>query len=389
MRSYALLVFLFLFSGAAFLDAQSEDPLLRSYRYYVTANWDSLYSQQKALQRQMQGQQSYYLSYRLGEAAWHKGDFRKAAFYFQKASRLNSTDTLSLQYLQRSLLYAGLSDEALAVLPQLKKNRSHSTYPAKASHQHQLFTELGVRQSTKDSVGALYYGFLNANFTVHPKWHLGVAYTMLQQGWYFGEVVQSNYLGRLKFMGSPHWQGEVYGAYLDLRIDFSSGITQFDQFMYSGAQFRFQQTAWSADLGYCYSNFNLRNQHLAQLGFRWFPTLRRTWSLHGATWAQWLDGNTATAFRLGLSKGLGKRFWLNADALWGNIAFLVEDAGFLPNNSPDLCQWRVRSTIGFFPAKRWEFYLTASAEQRKESFRGFTYQLWSVFPGVKFYPFRK
>ncbi len=389
MRSNALLVFLFLLAGATSLPAQTEDPLVRSYQYYVTASWDSLYLQQKTLQRQMQGLQSYYLSYRLGEAAWHKGDFRKAAFHFQRASRLNSADTFSLQFLQRSLLFAGLSDEATAILPKLRHNRSHQVMPARANHQHHLFAEFGLRSSSNDSVGELRYGFFNANVALHPKWHLGVAYTLLEQGWYFGKVSQTNYLSRLKFIGSPYWQAEVYGAYLDLQVDFSSGITQFDQFMYSGAQLRFQQAAWSADVGYCFSNFNLRSQHLSQLGFRWFPAVRRTWSLHGTTWLQWLDGSTSTAYRFGLSTALGKRFWLNADALWGNIAFLVEDAGFLPNNSPDLCQWRFRSTLGFFPAKRWELYLTASAEQRKESFRGFTYQLWSLFPGLKFYPFRK
>lgn len=389
MRIY---LFLFLFSGLCFSKGASaqfdEDPLSKSYRLFTTAQWDSLYFQRKALEKGMRGTVSYYLQYRIGEAAWHKEDYRTALIHFFKAHKLNTADTFALLFLQNSLLRAGFTDEAVLFSRKLKALGSLNAIPKNTSFSHHVFAEGGVRFSKSDSVGDLQYSFASANVTIRPGWHLGVAYTHLQQDWYFGNVLQQNYLGRIRYLASPLLQAEVFASYLDLSIRFNNNVQQFDQYVYVGGQLRFHQAAWNADWGYVTSNFNLNTQHLFQVGFRWFPSNSRRWSLHLNPFIQHRQNKTGTALRAGISARLGKKLWLNADGLMGNLAFLIEDAGFLPNNTPDVTRWRMRSTLGFYPHPRWEIYLTASAEQRTESFRGFEYQLFSVFSGVKFYPFR-
>jgi hypothetical protein len=389
MRNYLLLV---LFLGLCFskcVFAQfDEDPISKSYRFYTLAQWDSLYAQRAALLDSMHGSTSYFLHYRIGEAAWQKEDYRTAVLHFYKAHKLYTADTFALLFLQNSLLRAGLTDEAVMLSHTLKKHGSQNAYTKNTRFSHHVFTEGGLRFSNSDSVGNLQYSFASANVTLHPKWHLGVAYTYLKQDWYFGHVVQQNYLGRIRFLASPLLHAEVFASYLDLALRFNNSIQQFDQYAYAGGQLRFQQAAWNADIGFVVSNINLNTQHLLQLGFRWFPTTTRHWSLHLNPFIQQQQNNTGTALRTGISARLGKRFWLNADGLAGNLAYLIEDAGFLPNNSPDITRWRMRSTIGFYPHKKWEIYLTLSAEQRTESFRGFEYRLYGVFPGIKFHPFR-
>lgn len=389
MRIYLLLV---LFSGLCFSKGASaqfdEDPLSKSYRLYTMSQWDSLYSQRKALQKGMQGTASYYLHYRIGEAAWRKEDYRTAVMHFYKAHKLNTADTFALLFLQNSLLRAGFAEEATSLSRTLKNRGSRNAFPKDLRFGHHAFAEGGIRFSNSDSVGNMQYNFATANVTLQPKWHLGVAYTHLQQDWYFGKVLQQNYLGRMRYLASPLLQAEVFASYLDLSIRFNSNVQQFDQYVYVGGQLRLQQPAWNADLGYVTSNFNLNTQHLFQVGFRWFPSNSRHWSLHLNPFIQQQQNKIGTALRAGISARLGKKFWLNADGLMGNLAFLIEDAGFLPNNSPDITRWRIRSTLGLYPHPLWEIYLTASAEQRTESFRGFEYRLFSVFPGVKFYPFR-
>lgn len=370
-----------------------EDPLVKSYRLYVDKSWDSLYALRKPLLASMGKSESYYLRYRLGEAAWMLQDFRTSSADFSLAFRLNSTDTFSLFYLQASLLEQGKLCEAIGLNQSLKRINPKSPRLLQKKMNDYIFAESGLRISNEDAIGNLYFNHVGMNLQTTNKWSTYFGYSYLTQSLYqnngepFVDLVQQNFLARLRWQIREDLNIQPYFGYLDIQLNFSNNSRSFDQFQFTGLQISKSFEKTDLDFGVSYSNFFLGSQYSMYGSNTWFLGPKRNTALSIGCIVQEDEGEFGAVLKGMMRFRPAPKLWVTIDGYLGNTYNQIEDLGYLPNNSSDLTRWRTRATFTSQLNKAFMVYLTGSIESREEYIDNFNYTLGSVFLGCKISPF--
>jgi hypothetical protein len=389
LRCLSILIVVFFYVQAI----AQEDPLVKSYRLYMAKSWDSLYTLRKPLLTSMGQSESYYLRYRLGEAAWMLQDYKTSAADFGQAFRLNSTDTFSLFYLQASLLEQGKLCEAIGLNQSLKKINPKSPRLLQKKMNDYIFAESGLRISNEDAIGNLYFNHVGMNLQTTNKWSTYLGYSYLTQSLYqnngepFVDLVQQNFLARLRWQIREDLNIQPYFGYLDIQLNFSNNSRSFDQFQFTGLQISKSFEKTELDFGVSYSNFFLGSQYSMYGSNTWFLGSKRKTALSIGCIVQEDEGDFGTALKGMIRFRPAPKLWVTLDGYLGNTYNQLEDLGYLPNNSSDLTRWRARTTLTSQLNKNLLFYLTGSLESREEFLDGFNYTLGSVFLGCKINPF--
>lgn len=370
-----------------------EDALVRSYRLYISKSWDSLYSLRYELLGDNKHSDSYYLRYRIGEAAWMKQDFRTSAVDFGKAFRFNSADSFALQYVQGSLLEQGKLSEAIWINRHIKQLKLRSMKPIRKTRNNYLFLESGLRFSDSENIGDLYFYHGGINLQLSNEFSAYWGWSNLQQSLFQSgeggtiDLDQQNFLTRLRWQMREDMHLQSYFGYLDIKLNIGDLERVYDQYQFFGLSFHRNFRIVDIDLGMTYSNFYLGDQVGLQGASTWFLGTKRNTAVTAGFLSQTDNGEYSAAVKMALRVRPAKRVWLTGDAYYGNMYNQIEDLGYIPNNAPDLTNWRIRSTITYSASKHFMIYLTGSYENRTEYINEYDYNLSSVFLGLKISPF--
>lgn len=370
-----------------------EDALVKSYRLYISQSWDSLYSLRQSFLRENKHADSYYIRYRIGEAAWMKEDFRSSAVDFGKAFRFNSADSFALQFMQGSLLEQGKLPEAISLNRKISQLKLRSFKPISRLRNDCLFLESGFRLSDSDKIGDLYFyhGGLNLQMSNQMSAYLG--WSNIQQSLFQSgeggafDLDQQNFLARLRWQIREDMHIQSYFGYLDINLNLGEFDRIYDQYQFLGLSFHRNFRTLDLGFGMTYSNFYLGSQIGLNGNSTWFLGVKRNTSISTGFLVQTDNGENSAALKLALCVRPAKKVWITADAYLGNMYNQIEDLGYIPNNAPDLTNWRLRSTITYAASRYFMIYLTGSYENRTEYINEFDYNLRSIFLGLKISPF--
>ena len=375
-----------------------NDPETISYKWYLQGNWDSLLINRKMLLAN--GNDYYYMRYRLGEAAYKKGKYRQAATDFGKASALNSSDSFASSYFANSLLLSGRFSEAVLVGKKLRNQQSIDARYYKSSQLNVFYGEWGRKFSSDTSISKnLHFLNLAAGIQLMPAAHLFLAFSSLSNSNYYSDVQQEIYYAKLKLQLKNAWSLEPYFNFIDATVaykpttDYPYTSNYYLQNQVIGVNILKSFSKWDVNLGGVYGNLSNNTQTQANVGFTYYPKANN--SLFAIVQLTYHNENYGTSISQNLlirpSAGikLAKSIWFTTEFYYGNAYNFIENSGYLVNNAVDLTNWRLNNGLQWYPNKMLSFYLTYQHEARTERWLNATYSLNSVFLGVRCNPWNR
>lgn len=398
LKKYHLNLILLLFPALCFGQTVYNDPETVSYNWYIQANWDSLLTNRNKLLNN--GNDYYFMRYRLGEAAYRTGKYRQAATDFARAAALNSNDSFSTSFYAHSLLLAGRFSEAILIGKNLRKQKSTNAQYYKSVQLNSMYCEYGNKfSSDKNISGNLSFFQVATGLQVLPSANLFVAFSSLVNSNYYSEVKQKIYFTKLKLQLKNAWSLEPYFNYIDASVGFYP--TKDYPFTYSyylqnqvvGLNVLKSFSKWDINFGGTYSNLSNNTQIQANTGLTFYPKANN--SLFAAlqlTYHNENDGsNNSQNLLIRPSAGfkLAKNLWFTSEFYYGNAYNFVENSGYLVNNAVDLTKWRLNSGLQYYPSKMFSFFLTYQHEARQEKLFSSPYSLNSIFIGIRYNPWSR
>ncbi len=161
-----------LFSLSIYATAQESYNKVDSttYNLYAAKQWKELtnYGKQNELDY-------YYFNVRMGEASFQLKRYLDAEKYFSKAIANNGTEYVK-SYLFWTYLYMGERDLAELVFDDLEAQTQKDIGYTRETIE-QVYLEGGIKSSSVDTVGTLYYGTLFLKHRIGKKVRMNYAYT--------------------------------------------------------------------------------------------------------------------------------------------------------------------------------------------------------------------
>jgi len=376
----------------------NNDPESVSYNWYIHSNWDSLLINRGSLLSN--GNDYYYMRYRLGEAAYRTGKYRQAATDFGRATALNGYDSFSTSFYASSLLLSGRFSEAILMGKQLRKQKSSNAQYYKGSQLNMFYSEYGNKFSSDKNVsGNLSFLQFAAGFQVLHSTNLFVAYSSLSNSNYYSDVKQKIYYAKLKLQLKNAWSIEPYFNIIDASvayyptIDYPQTFNYYLQNQVVGLNVLKSFSKLDVNFGSTYSNLSNNTQIQANAGLVYYPKANN--SLFAAlqlTYHNENDGsNSSQNLLIRPSAGIkvASNLWFTSEFYYGKAYNFVENAGYLVNNAVDLTKWRLNSGLQYYPSKMFSFFLTYQHEARTERLLSSEYSLNSFFIGMRFNPWSR
>jgi len=376
----------------------NNDPESVSYNWYIHSNWDSLLINRSSLLSN--GNDYYYMRYRLGEAAYRTGKYRQAATDFGRASSLNGNDSFSTSFYAHSLLLSGRFSEAILAGKLLRKQKSTNASYYKSSQLNSFYTEFGKKFSTDKSItGDLSYYQLAGGVQILPTSNLFVAFSSLSNSNYYSDVEQKIYYAKLKIQLKKAWSLEPYFNYIDAKVayypttDYPLKYNYYLQNQVVGLNVLKSFSKWDVNFGSTYSNLSNNTQIQANAGLVYYPKANNT--LFAALQLIYHNENDGSNYSQNLllrpSAGfkVASKLWFTSEFYYGKAYNFVENSGYLVNNAVDLTKWRLNSGLQYYPSKKLSFFLTYQHESRTERLLSSTYSLNCIFIGVRFNPWSR
>jgi len=137
----AQLIFMWLLSGLPSQAAEGDNINYETLtlRLYYEQNWDSLLLMgEEAIDK---GHDYYYMRLRVGEAAFYKQRYVRAARHFEKAQAYNSLEDYAIGFLYKSYHYSNQKNEARLLLGKIPKEQALKI--GKADYMPTLYLETG------------------------------------------------------------------------------------------------------------------------------------------------------------------------------------------------------------------------------------------------------
>jgi hypothetical protein len=366
-----------------------DDPETTSYLWHYYGQWDSLIYNRKALLNAVHGKKNdyFYLRYRLGEAAFRKGDFRQAAIDFERAVELNSADTFSLKFLEVAFTEAGRSQEALVQANRLKNLHAEKLSRYRLISRNFIYLESGIKFSNNtDQIGNLYYYHSGLNLQVLPRVALFNSLSLLKQTNYFGTVQQNIFYSRATVQFNNGWSVQPFFSYIDVTVGFPK-YTRYFQNQVLGLTALKSIGHFDYSVQASYSNLNGTDQYQAVLATSWFPYGNNRLSFNGQLFMQQDDGENRLMGKAGIAFKILRNTWLSSDFYAGNTLNVIENAGYLVNNNLDLTRYRSTTTLNYSPSNKISLFLVYQYEGREEYYYKIKYRFNNIFVGLKLIPF--
>jgi hypothetical protein len=366
-----------------------------SYDWYIKENWDSLLENRNKLLSN--GNDYYYLRYRLGEAAFHKGKYRQAATDFNRATQLNSSDSFSTAFLASSLFLTGRLSEAILAGKQLKRQKASKRKYFKSEQLNFLYTEAGNKWSSdKDISENLHFLHLANSIQIIPSTNVVIAFSNLSNSNYYSDVEQNVLYSKIKYQLRNAWSIEAFYNYLDVVVKYKSSqgnlptSNYYLQNQVFGANMLRSFTKWDVNLGGSYSNLSNNLQTQINAGFMFYPKSDN--SLFAGiqiTFHNEDDGKgniSNLLIRPSVGVNLLPKLWFTIDYYKGDAYNFTENSGYLVNNAVDLTRWRLNGSLQWFLHTKAALFLTYQHEARTERLLRTNYSLNNLFLGLRYNP---
>lgn len=354
----------------------SADAEQKSLQFYNKGDWAQLVKfGEKAISR---GYDYFYLRVRVGIACFEQKKYLKAIKHFEKAIDFNSSDSLALEYLYYSYIFAGRGNDAralTAIFPESLKNRIK---PPKNKVLESVYLEGGIGLSNLEGIYKtvdidgqfdiygettitknMSYGHIGTGHQLGNKWSLYQGYSNIRikmlrdikinnkDTFDTYHLTQHDYyisvIGQLKrFTISPafHFINVNFGK-LNARYDmlqnkyiFTNKDTSFINYSASLSVSR-AIGIFTYGISMAYSHLNSYNQIQGGISVAYFPFSNT--NFYGSSMLVCLNENNENRLVMGQKLGvkLLSKLWAEGGITYGNLQNYTENNSFVVFNTGD------------------------------------------------------
>ncbi len=366
----------------------------KTYNLYVLQKWSELITVGKiAIDK---GYDYFYLRMRIGTAYYNKKNYNLAQIHFKEALEFNSKNDLAKEYLYYCYLFNGKKEEARKLSRSFSKFLSSKTGTLKASNVDFITTETALKIADKDYYdinnttyfNTAFYAQIGLKHSVKNNFSLFHAATYFSQELNTGKVKQSQYYLQGAIPLKNNWL--LSPAFHLVRLNFvgATGLEEFSgNHNYFVGSFQAKKSIKNIDfsLGTTYSNINNANQfnHFSSITYTPFGNsnlvLGYTGYLHTVESAENYSFSNKTFLYFQPTKltSIKLSYFKNEDY---NI---IEDNGFLINNSYDLTDNRFEILADFKISKNASIYTLYQSEKKQHRIDSFNYNYNLFLIGLK------
>ena len=398
--NFKIVLYLFIFS-LFFLKSYSQDTPdateieKKTLEFYTNKNWNSLIAiEDEALKN---GNDYFYLRMRLGIAYFEQKNYCLAVMHFNKAIGFNSTDDLVNEYLYYSYIFLGKEEEArklsIAFSSELKEKLG-----LKSTSAIDFITVSGgskiANSSFSDSNNLIY--FKPANFFelglkhyFKNKFSLFHALNTFNQKTYLGDINQNQYYALAAIPLKNNWS--IAPAFHILQLKFTGKIpglnseTTTNNYFVSSFSVKKSFKKFDFSIGSTLATILSVTQynHFANLTYSVFGNsqlvLGFTDYVHTSDkYAQLNHSFSAFVYYQPLKFATVKLSYFKNQN--NNI---IEDNGYLINNSTDLTTNRANVLANFRINKTFSIFTLYQIENKKVYLQNIDYQYIILLAGIK------
>ncbi len=417
LRVSAFLVFLNLccFNLTAQDNLNFFDVDSKSYQFYEAKNWQELVTlTDKAVAQKLD---YYYLRMRAGIANYEMGNYVKAQKHFEKALAFNSGDELAMEYIYYCYIYLGRNDEARLFSKLFSSDLAKKIGTDKQSAIGFILFEGGakiadstsyydvVKKTQSNYYNPATYIQLGLQHYIKNRFSLFHAFTFYGQTNFIGELKQTQYYLKSSIPLKNNWS--ISPAFHAIHIKFTSEIfplptntanpspppkseTVIYTANYFVGAFSVQKTIdkFVFSVGNTMSNMSDITQ-IIHSGFVSYSVFGNSKLVLGCTGYV----HTSDSYSTTNASALPFLYVQPVNKLAFKLAYLInngnniiEDNGYLVNNSPDLTKSRLSVLINYNINKHLSVYGLYQLENKTETNQGFNYKYNVFLGGLKFIP---
>lgn len=416
-----------LFFVCSIYESKSQDTInsatveQKSYQLYQDKNWSALINYgKKAIKN---GYNYFYMQMRVGIAYYEKKNYSLAEGYFKKALTYNSTDDLALEYLYYCYLLNGRNEEARQLSKQFSKTLSEKIGTDKQSSLNFFMFEAGTKRSdsatyydkvTKKSsnyFNSPIYFQLGLNHSIKNSFSLFHSFTYFNQQTFLGSISQPQYYLKAAIPIKNNWL--ISPSFHLVHIKSTKDVmfqapnnnnnnmgnspnhppfnnTTITLSNYFVGSFMVQKTIKkiALGLGTVFSNMNNVTQYIHN-GFASYSVFGNSKLVFGVSaYIHTIDNYSTNNLSLApfLYIQPTKRISLKVTYLVNNKNNIIEDNGYLVNNSSDLTKYRYGALANFIVSKRLTLYALYQLEFKQENVQLFNYRYAVFVGGIKITP---
>jgi len=376
----AILSFEFSFSQTEIDSKEVEDSSY--YYWYNLMPYQQISFSESAIE---EGCDYYYLRLRLAMAYYSISDYRSAMEHFGKALKFNKTDETANYYLNYCFRFLGLRDEEAFLQPKLSQTvkDEFKVRPEAPKFADFLYAEGGKKFSNNtDSIGDISYFHIGIQSRFSARSTLYLAYSSVSQIIYWGTVKQNQIYANYAYKPALLWTINGAFHYLNANSDITNqSPLAIDNFAYSlSAKYLLGKIDIKPAISY--SKLNRREQIMGGFHLGYFAKGNDKTFL-GLNIMILNDSVNYIMLKPELGIKVFKKFWIKADYLLAGATNVIEDDGFLVNNSIDktidrlnlMGYWQIKEKLGF--------YLVGQRERKEEYFNKIKYNFSTIVLGVR------
>lgn len=418
-RTIKLFILLFVFSfykGVSQEELNSAIVEQKSYQLYVDKNWSELIKYgNMAINK---GYDYFYMQMRVGIALYEKKNYASAESHFRKALKFNSSDELTQEYLYYCYFFTGRYDESRRVSSSFSKELAQKLGTDKQSSVGFIMIEGGTKIS--DSVS--YYDVnkkTNSNYfdpAIYFQAGLGHyiknrvsmfhAFTYFNQSTFISRVGQTQYYLKGAIPIKSNWLISPSVHFINIKNTSEIMPAPPTNSMFPGPRpvaqtsvsvsnyfvgsMAVQKTIkkFTLSVGSTVSNMSDFTQFIHS-GFVSYSVFGNSKLVLGcADYLHTVDtystlNNSIAPF---IYVQPFNRLSLKASYLMNSGNNIIEDNGYLVNNSPDLTNSRLSFLLNCVISKHISIYGLYQLEDKTESQQSFNYKYNVIVGGLKITP---
>ena len=432
-------IHIILFFTCSFFNVMAQETMYsesieqKSYQLYLDKKWDELICVgNNAIKNDMD---YFYLRMRIGIAYYEKKDYALAESHFRKAITFNSSDDLALEYLYYSLLLNGRQEEARLLSKEFSAELAEKTGTNKSSSIQFIIIEGGTKKTdSSDYYNAFtktksnyfkppVYFQIGINHSLKNCFSLFHAFSYYKQKNYIGNVSQLQYYLKATVPLKKNWM--LIPALHIIQSNFSSetitsitdtlwppgfpahslpppgapplktithtvSTTTDSKSNYQVGSLSFQKNyrSYVFSLGTSLYNMGGVMQYIHS-GFVSYSVFGNSKLIVGATgYLHQLQHESSmhTAMAPFVYLQPYNQLSLKLSYFHNSTYNLVEDNGYLVNNSIDLTTSRYSALVNFTLNKHISLYGLYQLEHKTESYQSFHYKYHMILGGLKITP---
>lgn len=389
------------------LQAQENEPTIdvenQTYQLFLSKNWtDLIVTGSKAIES---GTDYFYLRQRMGIAYYEQKNYRLAEKHFTQALAFNSADALTQEYLYFCAIFTGKTEEAHLISTHFSAELKTKLGLDNASAIDFIMAEGGAKipkkiayqSTTTNYFDTATYLQLGLKHSVSNRFSLFHAASLYTQNTYVGSINQKQYYVQAAIPIKNNWLISPSFHYVGLNVSSKVAVTGQTQLLtvesnnsYSVGSIQVRKAIGKFDLalGSTFSNISSANQknHFGSLSYSVFGNSKLIFGftnyLHTSDSYKSLDNAFAPFIYFEPLQSVS----INLGYLTNKNNNVIENNGYLVNNSPDLTKTRYSALANFRINNNISLYTLYQLENKFETTDKFNYYYTVFLAGIKINP---